>query len=69
MPGEEPPAELWQRDAQGKHSELLLRTHNAQDIKNVVAGFENLKFSTDGKLVYFTTPAFATCGAVHAAGI
>jgi hypothetical protein len=52
-------------DAHGKQPELLVRAHNAENMKDVVAAFGNLQFSSDGKLVYFNTPAFATTGAVH----
>jgi len=58
------PKELWQRDPQG-HTELMLRTHDAKDPKDIVAGFEGLQFSSDGKLVYFITPNYATGGCVH----
>ena len=59
------PTELWQRDAQGKHLTLLAQCHNAKNMEDVVAGFHNLQFSTDGKLVYFSTPAWTTSPAIH----
>ena len=31
----------------------------------MVASFENLQFSSDGKFVYFNTPAWTTSGAIH----
>jgi predicted secreted protein len=34
-------------------------------MREVVAAFKDLRFSSDGRLVYFTTPAWATSGAVH----
>jgi hypothetical protein len=34
-------------------------------MEEVIAGFANLQFSSDGKLVYFNTPAWATSPAVH----
>jgi hypothetical protein len=63
--GEEQPAELWQVDARGKSPTLLVRSRNAQGPKDMIAGFDNLQFSSDGKLVYFNTPAWATSPAVR----
>lgn len=63
--GEENPSELWQTDADGSNPVLLCRTHNNDDMSQVVAAFKDLRFSSDGRLVYFTTPAWATSGAVH----
>ena len=34
-------------------------------MRYVVAEFADMKFSTDGRLVYFSTPAWATSSAVH----
>jgi hypothetical protein len=63
--GEEQPSELWQTDADGGNPVLLCRTHSDDDMREVVAAFKDLRFSSDGRLVYFTTPAWATSGAVH----
>src|SRR5262249_44093781 len=63
--GEVQPAELWQVDAQGKNPTLLVRSRDAQKMEDVIAGFDNLHFSSDGKLVYFNTQAWATSPAVH----
>ena len=59
------PTELWQVRADGKEATLLLKCRVSQDPHAVIAGFENLQFSTNGKLVYFYTPAWATSGAIH----
>ena len=59
------PTELWQVRIDGKESSLLLRCRDSQKPESVIAAFETLQFSTNGKLLYFVTPAWATSGAVH----
>jgi Tol biopolymer transport system component len=62
--GEEQPSELWQTDADGGNAVLLCRTHSDDDMREVVAAFKDLRFSPDGRLVYFTTPAAAQVAAL-----
>lgn len=59
------PTELWQVRVDGKDPTLLLRCRESQKPESVIAGFETLQFSTNGKLLYFVSPAWATSGAVH----
>jgi len=59
------PTELWQVRTDGKEAALLVKCRESSKPEAVIAGFENLQFSTNGKLVYFVTPAWATSGAVH----
>lgn len=59
------PTELWQIRTDGKEATLLLKCRESEKPESVIAAFENLQFSTNGKLVYFITPAWATSGAVH----
>jgi hypothetical protein len=59
------PSELWQVRVDGKEAILLLKCRESEKPESVIAAFENLQFSTDGKLIYFVTPAWATSGAVH----
>jgi hypothetical protein len=61
------PSELWQEDSNGRHPTLLVRCHGSFDgeMSSVVAQFNELRFSPDGRLVYFETPAWATSGALH----
>jgi dipeptidyl aminopeptidase/acylaminoacyl peptidase len=59
------PTELWQVRVDGKEPSLLLRCRESEKPESLIAAFENLQFSTDGKLLYFVTPAWATSGAVH----
>jgi hypothetical protein len=61
------PSELWQVDSNGRHPTLLVRCHGSfdNDMSTVVAQFNELRFSPDGRLVYFETPAWATSGALH----
>jgi hypothetical protein len=59
------PAELWQVRADGKEATLLVQCRASEKPESVIAAFENLQFSANGKLVYFVSPAWATSGAVH----
>jgi hypothetical protein len=59
------PTELWQVRVDGKEPSLLVHCRDAEKMESVIGGFENLQFSTNGKLLYFVTPAWATSGAVH----
>ena len=59
------PTELWQVRTDGKEASLLVKSRAAEKPESVIAGFENLQFSTNGKLLYFVTQAWATSGAVH----
>jgi hypothetical protein len=65
--GDYQPSELWQVDSNGRHPTLLVRCHGSFDgeMSTVVAQFKELRFSPDGRLVYFETPAWATSGALH----
>ena len=59
------PTELWQVRTDGKETSLLVKCRAAEKMESTIAGFENLQFSANGKLLYFVTPAWATSGAVH----
>ena len=59
------PAELWQIRIDGKEPTRLARTRPAGKPENIIAAFDNLQFSADGRLVYFVSPAWTTSGAVH----
>jgi len=60
------PSALWQIRTDGKESTLLVRCRASENkIESLIAGFEKLQFSSNGKLIYFITPAWATSGAVH----
>jgi len=59
------PTELWQVRIDGKEPSLLVKCRDAEKVESVIGGFDNLQFSTNGKLLYFVTPAWATSGAVH----
>ena len=59
------PTELWQVRVDGKEPSVLARCRDSAKPESVIAAFENLQFSTSGKLLYFVTPAWATSGAVH----
>jgi dipeptidyl aminopeptidase/acylaminoacyl peptidase len=59
------PTELWQVRVDGKEPSLLARCRDAEKPESLIGGFNNLQFSTNGKLLYFSSPAWATSGAVH----
>ncbi len=59
------PSELWQVRVDGKEPTMLLRCRESEKPESLIAAFENLQFSSNGKLVYFVSPAWATSGAVH----
>lgn len=59
------PSELWQVRTDGNEASLLVKCRAAEKPESLIAGFENLQFSTNGKLLYFVTSAWATSGAVH----
>jgi dipeptidyl aminopeptidase/acylaminoacyl peptidase len=62
---EEEPTQLWQVRTDGKEATALVKCREAAKPESVIGGFDNLQFSTNGKLLYFVTPAWATSGAVH----
>ncbi|HEV2804555.1 MAG TPA: hypothetical protein VGW57_06435 [Chthoniobacterales bacterium] len=59
------PTELWQVRVDGKEPSLLARCRDAGKPESLIGGFNNLQFSANGKLLYFSSPAWATSGAVH----
>ncbi|HMJ06389.1 MAG TPA: hypothetical protein VK474_09070, partial [Chthoniobacterales bacterium] len=58
-------SELWRIGGNGKEPTLLVRSRTSDQPEKIIAGFDNLQFSTDGRLIYFVSPAWATSGAVH----
>jgi hypothetical protein len=59
------PTELWQIRTDGKEASRLVRCQASEKPESIIARFDRLQFSSDGKLIYFVTPAWATSGAVH----
>jgi hypothetical protein len=59
-------AELWQIRADGKEPTLLVAPRADENPQNLIATFQDVSFSSDGRHVFFVTPAYATSGAVHA---
>jgi hypothetical protein len=57
--------ELWQIRADGKEQTVLVRSKDSDKMETVLAGFSKPQFSTNGKLVYFLSEAWATSGALH----
>jgi len=59
------PTELWQVRVDGKEATLLAKCRDTGKPETGIAAFRSLQFSTNGKLVYFVTPAWAVTGAVY----
>jgi hypothetical protein len=58
-------AELWQISASGKEPTRLVAPREAENMRDVIATFEDVAFSSDGRYVFFVTPAYVTSGTVH----
>ena len=63
--GDADATELWQIRADGKEPIVLVRPKDSGKMENVLAGFSKPQFSTNGRLVYFLSEAWATSGALH----
>jgi hypothetical protein len=59
------PVELWSVSTDGSGAKKLLGLKSANDVKATLCAFNAAQFSSNGRLLYFTTPAWATSGAVH----
>jgi hypothetical protein len=57
--------ELWQIRADGKNPTVLVHAKDSDKMETVLAGFSRPQFSTNGRLVYFLSEAWATSGALH----
>jgi hypothetical protein len=57
---------LMRVDASGGPETVLVRGHDAPKAEQRVCGFTAKQFSSDGRLLYFLTPAWATSSALHA---
>jgi dipeptidyl aminopeptidase/acylaminoacyl peptidase len=57
--------QLWQIRADGKQPTCLVRSKPSDKMETLLAGFSKPQFSSDGKLVYFLSEAWATSGALH----
>jgi hypothetical protein len=57
--------ELWSVSRDGRDARKLAGIHAAKDVRNSLCAFHDKQFSSDGRLLYFLTPAWATSDAVH----
>ena len=57
--------ELWSIAADGRDARRLLSGLGTREPKTTVCDFQNMQFSSNGQLLYFETPAWATSGAAH----
>ncbi len=60
--------ELWLKYSDGTE-ELLVSSHSAEDIKDVIAFIQNPQFSLDKKKIYFMSAAWATSYSIHVVDI
>ena len=63
--GEAKETQLWQIRVDGKDAMCLVRSKASDKMETVLGGFSKPQFSTNGKLVYFLSEAWATSGALH----
>jgi len=63
--GDADTTELWQIRADGKEPTALVRSKQSDKMEALLAGFSKPQFSTNGRLVYFLSDAWATSGALH----
>ena len=71
-PGEQILADqLWRYDLHSGKEILLVPDKRSSDLKDVVAHIHDdfIKESTDGKLIYFITSAWAVSGAIHVVNV
>lgn len=57
--------EIWLSDISGKYAQRLLDVRPQDDVEKNLSQFNSLAFSTDGKLLYFLSAAWATSNALH----
>jgi len=57
--------ELWTANIDGSGARKLLGVRQADDLHKALCAFTDAQFSSDGNLLYFETPAWATSGAIH----
>ncbi|HEY4944386.1 MAG TPA: hypothetical protein VII56_23360 [Rhizomicrobium sp.] len=59
------PLELWSINADGSGAKKLLALKSDADVRKTVCAFDSMQFSSNGQLLYFSAPAWATSGAIH----
>lgn len=59
------PLALWSINANGSGAKKLLALKSDADVRKTVCAFDSMQFSSNGQLLYFSTPAWATSGAIH----
>jgi hypothetical protein len=56
---------LWRGNLDGSQPVKLLDGHASEQVENGICDFAHKAFNSDGSLLYFDSPAFATSSAVH----
>ncbi len=67
--GSNEPNQLWVLDTETLKAACLVKSHNADDIKQILAGLSRPAFSPNGREVFFQSSAWAVSDAVHAVSI
>jgi len=57
--------ELWTANIDGSGARRLLGIKADNDMHKTLCDFQGAQFSSNGNLLYFETPAWATSGAIH----
>lgn len=57
--------ELWLIGIDGGGAKRLVQAHDAEDMRDIVCGFLNKQFDTDGGRLYYEAPAWTTSNAIR----
>lgn len=61
--------ELWIYDVATDTHKLLVRGHDADEPRDIIAGIDGLQYSLDGRMIYFMSEAFATSGSIQSVDV
>ena len=67
--GSSDPNQLWVLDTATGKATCLVKSRNADDLKQILAGLSRPAFSADGRDVFFQSSAWAVSDAVHAVSL
>jgi dipeptidyl aminopeptidase/acylaminoacyl peptidase len=60
---------LWTIGVDGRGARMLVRSRAADDPEQALAAFQALRFSPDGRRIYFMSSAWVTSSAIHAVDV
>lgn len=67
--GEVDASQVWIANSDGSDARMLVGILEADKVEDMLAGFDNLRFSNDAKALYFTSSAWTTSNALKAVEI